>query len=47
LSRQSLIEVINYAESDQELFLEEPINVVEHFELNVIENQIFDKKHTI
>jgi len=58
VSGQSLIEVINYAESDQEIFLEEPINVVEfkstkHFELNIIEEErngnssiLFDKIRT-
>jgi len=44
VSGQSLIEVINYVESDQELFLDEPINVVEfkstqHFELNIKEEE--------
>jgi len=44
VSKQSLLKVINYAESDQEFFLEEPINVVEfkstqHFELNIIEQE--------
>lgn len=44
VSGQSWMEVTNYADSDQELFLEEPLDVVEfkttqHFELNTIEGE--------
>lgn len=44
VSGQSLVEVVNYAEIDQDIFFEEPMNVVEfkttqHFELHNIEEK--------